>query len=227
MVETEAGKYPVEIFKIGENGSSQGFLALKSTVSPQRKTELLDAVCPSLATEKRNKSSFPCLQASCPARESLKRQLRLELDRVKKSRLPCSLLLVKIKEIKNNGQLEGALAILEEQAPGNAHIARYGDSTFSILLPGLTIKKSVRQAKTFQKKLSPLQVTVGITVSLFKNIPEPEAVISMAENELKKAQKDSSGIAHSFQESEADSCQVTAEERSQLFSFLSAGKSAR
>lgn len=223
MLEKEAGHYPVDLFKIGENGSLQGVLALDSSLPPKKKKELFQAVGSVSVHQTADHTQTD--RTGLPGRDSLQRHAALELDRVKKCRLPCSMLLIKIKGDKQAQPLSSTAVLLENQIPGNAYLAQHDDSTLSLLLPGYNLKKSLRQAAAIQKSLSPQQTTIGLAVCMFRNIPGAETFINMAEEELRRAETDKKDICHSESNTEDNSCQVTAEERSQLFSFLNSAKS--
>ncbi len=223
MLEKEAAQYPVDLFRISENGFQQGLLILDSSLPATRKSELLQAA--GVTEPNRHSELLQPENPGLPGRNSMLRHISLELDRVRKSRLPCALLLIRQKGDIQGHPFHETATLLENHLPGNAFLAQHDESTLSLLLPGYNLQKSLRQAAAIMELLSALQIEIGLSVCMFRNIPTPETFVTMTEIELKRAATDNKDICHSMQDGAEDSCQVTAEERSQLFSFLNRPKS--
>ncbi len=223
MMESEAGNFPVDIFKVSENGSLQGFLALESSFSKIKKAEISRALS-FAANEGKGNQPLGTPQIALADQDTLKTRLRTELRLVKKSKLPCSLLLVKIDNLKQTEHLKMVMNQLREHIPCNGHLDLFDDETFSLLLPGLNIKRSLRLAEAVRRSLSHRQIRMGLTVCTCRDTQKVDTFVRMAEEELKRAEAEQMEICHSCAEPGHDSCQVTAEERVHLFSFLNVGK---
>ncbi|MBU4260520.1 MAG: hypothetical protein KKC76_01385 [Proteobacteria bacterium] len=231
LIEEEAARFPVELITIAEEtgGGPQALLVMDCTLSAKRKGELTKALCTeaSPATERERHSALPDRTAALPGAEFFKDLVQAELARVKKSRLPCSLLLIRID---GNGEDRGffnkAAAALEMAMEGDHHLAHLDHTTLALLLPGQNRNRALRQAGAIQQLLTAeitARVKIGLAVCLARAVPAAEEFMEMAFTELQKAEHEAGDIFYSFPSQDEDSCQVTAEERAQLFSFLNKG----
>lgn len=226
LIEQEALRFPVELLPVaGETGlAPQALLILDCTLSAKRKGELAKALCAGTSPQH---SALPDRTAALPGAEFFKDWVQAELARVKKSRLPCSLLLIRID---GNGEDRGffnkAAAALEMAMEGEHHLAHFDHTTLALLLPGQNRNRALRQAGAIQQLLAAeitARVKIGLAVCLARAVPAAEEFMEMAFTELQKAEHEAGDIFYSFPSQDEDSCQVTAEERAQLFSFLNRG----
>ncbi|MCK9293845.1 MAG: hypothetical protein M0P70_02075 [Desulfobulbaceae bacterium] len=231
LIEQEALRFSAELLPVaGETGlAPQALLVLDPTLSATRKGELAKALwAASLpATAQKQHLALPDRIAALSGAERFTECVHAELARVKKSRLPCSLLLVRID---GNGVdrafLNKAAAALEMAMEGEHHLAHFGHATLALLLPGQNRNRALRQAGAIQQLLAAeitARVKIGLAVCLARAVPAAEEFMEMAFTELQKAEHEAGDIFYSFPSQDDDSCQVTAEERAQLFSFLNRG----
>jgi GGDEF domain-containing protein len=228
LIEQEASFFPVELIPVAEKDGTgqQGFLALDSALAEGRKKALAKAVNGGSVSRK-NQPHMALIESQhgMAEHENFKSTVHSELDRVKKSRLPCSLLLTRINDAKDKGCLGKALAALKKEMQAEAHLGHYDNETLAILLPGLNKNRALIQARaiheTFTAKTA-ARVTSGLAVCVARAVPSSaDLFINMAVKELLRADHEEGEIFYSSEDAVEDGCQVSVEERAQLFSFLS------
>jgi GGDEF domain-containing protein len=231
LIGEEAVRFPVKLIPVVEENSSapQAVLVLDSTLAEKRKGELEKAVSADRPPETKREQHIALLDkaSALTGAESFKDCIHAELARVKKSRLPCSLLLIRIDGIENRSFIQKAAATLKKEILVDHHLVHFDHATLALLLPGLNRNRALRQAGAIHQSLSADtagRVTIGLAVCMAMAVPAAEEFMAMALNELQKAEYEAGDIFYSFHNQDDDSCQVTAEERTQLFSFLNKGK---
>jgi hypothetical protein len=224
LIEHEAGRFAVELVPVaGENGGApQGLLIVDQALAETRKRELARSVTG------RAKTAPPLtLVDRAGGLENFHGVVQSELSRVKQSRLPCALLLIRFTGSSDGSLLKTAAAALKNEVRDGMHLAHYDLATFALLLPGLNRNRALHKARAIHHCLcaaAACQVKIGLAVCLARAVPGADEFMAMATRELHKSGHDTGGIFYSFQEETDDSCQVTAEERAQLFRFAGKGK---
>ncbi|MBI4792260.1 MAG: GGDEF domain-containing protein [Deltaproteobacteria bacterium] len=227
LIELEAGRFPVDLVPVaGENGGApQGLLIVDQALAETRKKELARSVT---GGDGRTKPAPPLTLVNRPGGpESFHGLVQTELSRVKSSRLPCALLLIRFAGSSDGSLLTTAAAALKNEVRDGIHLAHYDQATFALLLPGLNRNRALHKARAIHHCLGAVaacQVKIGLAVCLARAVPGVEEFMAMAVRELHKSGHDTGGIFYSFQEETDDSCQVSAEERAQLFRFTGKGK---
>jgi len=231
LIEDEAARFPVELMPVADetSGVPQAVLILDSTLSAKRKRELSTAVTADRPPETKREQHFALLDraGALSGGGNFADCVHAELARVKKSRLPCSLLLIRIDGTGGRSFLQKAAATLQKEIEGDHHLAHFDHATLALLLPGLNRNRALRQAGAIHQSLSAettFRVTIGLAVCMARAVPAAEEFMEMARNELHKAEFEAGDIFYSFHNQDDDACQVTAEERAQLFSFLNRGE---
>lgn len=230
LIEHEAGRFPVDLVPLaGENGGApQGLLVLDRTLAETRKRELAGSVTGGIG---RTKSAPPLTLVNRPGgAEGFHGIVQTELGRVKQSRLPCALLLVRFAGSSDGSLLKTAAAALKNEVQDSIHLAHYDQTTLALLLPGVNRTRALLKARAIHHCLCAVaacQVKIGLAVCLARAVPGVDEFMAMAMGELHKSGHDTGGIFHSFREETDDSCQVTAEERAQLFRFAGKGKNRK
>lgn len=231
LIEDEAIRFPVELIPVAEqtSGGAQAILLLDRNLSAKRKRELARAVsagCPSETKREQHIARLDRAGALTWA-ENFQDCVHAELARVKKSRLPCSLLLIRVAGTGERSFLQQAAATLKKEIEGDHHLAHFDHATLALLLPGLNRNRALRQAGAIHQSLSAaitVRVTIGLAVCMARAVPAADEFMAMALQELRKAEYETGDIFYSFHQQDDDACQVTAEERVQLFNFLSRGQ---
>jgi hypothetical protein len=227
LIAAEAGRFAAELIPVaGENGGGpQGMLVLDSALAEKRKRELADSVAG--GNGRPAKTPPLALLEKAGGQEGWRAMVQTELGRVKTSRLPCALLLIRLAGGQDGSLLKKAAALLETAVPEGLHLGPFDHATLALLLPGASRKKALLQARAIHHCLcaaATRQVKIGLAVCLAHAVPGADEFMAMASRQLHQSGPDGGGIFYCFQEETADSCQVTAEERAQLFRFAGEGK---
>jgi len=230
LIEQAAAGFPVELLPLSEeNGCApRAALLLDRTLAPTRKEALARALGSGRPeTREKQRAALPDQLSPLPAIEHFIGCLQAELNRVKQTRLPCSLLLIRVAAPDVSFPRQAAVNLTKEIA-GEHHLAPLDHATLALLLPGLNRDRALRQAGAIQQVLAAeteVRVKIGLAVCLARAVPAAREFMDMALAELQKAEQRTGDIFYSFQQQEEDdACQVTPEERAQLFSLLHKGK---
>ncbi|MBI5556983.1 MAG: hypothetical protein HY885_05050 [Deltaproteobacteria bacterium] len=233
LIEQEAIFFPVELIPVASKDGTgpQGFLALDTALAAGRKKALAKAVnAGAVSHETQPHMALPHMalidcQSEAAEHENFKRTVYAELDRVKKSRLPCSLLLTRIAAAKDKGCLGKAVAAVKKEMQAEAHLSHYDNETLAILLPGLNKNRALIQARAIHEIFTAkttARVASGLAVCVARAVPSSaDMFIRMAVKELLRADHEEGEFFYSSEDAVEDGCQVSVEERAQLFSFLS------
>lgn len=167
-----------------------------------------------------------------PDGQEFQRILAGELDRVGKTRLPCTLILLGIHSpapvLPESRKALQQLAEIAHSVMGHTGtLASHAADTLALVLPGTNLGKGLYYAgeimATVQKNQPPSsalgsQIIMGAVVChAFDNL-KPESFLRLGEKELQRARKKGPGsICHFIPRSEENFCQVTVEERAELF----------
>jgi len=169
--------------------------------------------------------------------------LATELDRVSRTRLPCSLLMLDIDHFKSindtYGHENGNVAlqylgrVLKQGLRKIDIAARYGGEEFVVILPATGLVKAVEVAERLRLAIKnqpltlkglPMTITAsfGVTMASASGDITPEVLIKMADEELYRAKKEGRDrVCYAPVSRPPKSCQVTVEERAQLFGLNS------
>ncbi len=222
MIAVEADQFPVELIDITGKKSVQGVAIIDGCLSAARKTELRQLIASLSASSKIPSIALLDKQTGLPGKAGFVSQADAEIVRVRKSRLPCSLLLIKVLEKKGNNDLKTASSIIKKES--NDYLARFDRNVLALLLPGMNKNRAVKKAHTIHKALAnellSSSVSIGLAICLARNIITTDNFINIAQEQLQRATKEGAGVYHAARDIAEDSCQVTPEERAHLFSIL-------
>jgi len=154
-----------------------------------------------------------------PGDRQLKRILRTELDRVQLTRLPCSLIMLE----SDSGHPEKIIESIKECLHHVDIIVQINKHKFAIILPGTNLGKAILRAKTILNATlaSNADSRMGIALYYANDHFSSDNLITQAEAELARTRKTSAEpICHVSGIRAEDACQVSVEERTQLFGFL-------
>lgn len=177
-----------------------------------------------------------------PHRETFFRRMEAERKKVEETKLPFSLLLVSIDNFhtmkkhhskKDMDRVVSYVAdIVQESTETFGVAARFDSSVFAVLLHGTNLGKAMLFAQQLRRDLrsQPLSlgqerleitVSIGVGVCLAADLPAGDTLLSLAEQELQRAVEAGGDCICRFTPAhDPGSCQVTVEERAQLFKFL-------
>lgn len=234
-LEKKAKPYPLQIFRIF---GDTGLLLLQNTVASKNIEKVLAALTGGFDSRTPKSSE----NIGFHDQVQFKDRLVAELERVERARLPCSLMLVAIDGFSSlcekHGNDHGEMAsrhvadIIKNHIHNGDTLARHDANTFSILLPGVNQGKALQRAKQLGKaiKHEPLVIdgkqhfyTASLCVSTCHAYDKlsPGVFLETAAQKLIETTKNGDGgICQVSDTGREDSCQVTVEERVQLFGFL-------
>ncbi len=166
-----------------------------------------------------------------------KSQLRVEMDRVKRSEHPCCLMMIDLDNFKpvndtyghqvGNEVLAGAARIILNAVRTVDVVARYGGDEFAVILPdtraGSALKLAERICRAFQD--DPQTSRYGITGSFglaayhYLDSLDPETFIEHADRAMYQAKRNGGNQVSIFKEDLVveESTEVTASEKQALF----------
>ena len=162
-----------------------------------------------------------------PDQAWLRQQLAIELDRVRQTRLPCALLLMSLHPPAKAGAkgltCQAAAAVAPCLHQGDV-LSGFQKNSLALIMPGATVGKARKRAEeiksilrgaAFSKKTT---LAMGIAVCHAYETIAADQFLALAEAELARAAKTGSdAICQSAAARSEDSCQVTVEERAQLW----------
>ena len=232
-LEEQARRYPLHSLHLqgGSDHSPLGLLLVADGTSGRELEQALAALdLGSRHFGRHQPGSDPAREESeaLPDAAWLQRQLHVELDRVTRTRLPCALLLLTPAGASRRSERSLALAALA-LAPCLHQVdllARWRKDLLALVLPGTNLGKARKRAAEIRAHLRPSATrpgpAVGIAVCHAYESIAPGQLLALAEEALGRAGKDGAeAICHAAPPARPeDSCQVTVEERAQLFSFL-------
>jgi diguanylate cyclase (GGDEF)-like protein len=231
----KASNYPLQSFRLeGKGQDTLGLLLVADNCSGH---EIESAVANlGLSTKKPEKN--PTIEEDDnPGQHDLHQLLTIELDRVHRTKLPCALLLLDLSK-KSISKKQKEQIMTQAVAPLGSILHQIdifsldGQDHFAFILPGTNVGKARKRAQEIQQtigqtnfslanqKITPT-ATMGIAICHAYDTLSASQLIDMAEEELNRAlKKGPDAICHYSASRQEDSCQVTVEERAQLFSFL-------
>lgn len=226
LVKKAAVHFCVELIPGAEkNGVSQQVqLILNGNLAENRKNEIkriFNAI--DRAAKGEESTEHHSFSAITPDKEqNLPEWVSSELSRLNKSRLPCSLLLIRYLGPENSYSNKKASAILQQEFESSHHVICMDDRTLALLLPGQNRARAMRKARAIHQSLAVHftgRIVIGLSVCMTGEEVKPEEFINQAHTEIQKGELETGDIFYTFNDSDDCSCQVTAEERSQLLSF--------
>lgn len=229
-LEEQASHHPVRAIRLtGKGAEPLGLLLINNTVS---EAEAASALAGVRLTDQPRPKTVGQAEEQLPDQAWLRRQLAVEMDRVQQSKLPCALILITL-----SGHSAGTSSALAEQAaaalapclhPGDL-LSGFQKNTLALIMPGAAVGKARRRAEEMRAALrnaASLKSGAGVAPSLALGIAVCHAyealpadrLLTLAEAELARAAKlGSDAICQRAAAHAEDSCQVTVEERAQLW----------
>ncbi|MFA7383355.1 MAG: hypothetical protein WC001_07885 [Desulfurivibrionaceae bacterium] len=236
-LEKQAGRHPVRALMLpGKGAEPLGLLLIGNTVSG---AEVASALAALRFPDQPRPASPGQTEEKLPGQPWFRRQLAVEMDRVQQSKLPCSLLLITLSgQGATSALAEPMAAALAPCLHSGDLLAGFQENGLSLIMPGSAVGKARRRAeemRTALRNAAFLKGTTGVTPSLamgiavchaYETIPA-ERFLALAEAELvRAAQMGGDAICQKAAAHAEDSCQVTVEERAQLW-MQPRGKTSR
>jgi GGDEF domain-containing protein len=232
-LEKQASRHPVRTIRLnGKRPEPLGLLLIDADIPVPEVASALAGL--RLADQLRPATAVASGDASLPDQAWLHQQLTAELARVQQTRLPCALLLITLsgKPPTKNGATtligQAATALASSLHPVDV-LASFQNTGLALIMPGATMGKARKRAEEIRTTLRTTTFTTGattITPKLALGIAvchayetiAPEQLLLLAEAELSRAAKlGGDAICQRAASQTEDSCQVTVEERAQLW----------
>lgn len=220
-LEKQAGQHPVRAITLtGKGVEPLGLLLINNTVS---EAELTSALAGVRLTGQPRPAALSQAEEQLPGQAWLRRQLAVEMDRVQQSKLPCALLLITLAGHGNTLAEQAAAALAPCLHPGDL-LAGFQKNILALIMPGAAVGKARRRAEEMRAALRTAaflknaKLALGIAVCHAYEAMEADRLLALAEAELARAAKlGSDAICQRAAAHAEDSCQVTVEERAQLW----------
>lgn len=223
-LEEQASRHPVRAIRLtGKGPEPLGLLLIDAGVSASELTPILAGL---RFTDQIRPTPVGCAEGKLPDLAWLRQQLAMELTQVQQSKLPCTLLLITLSEQALAGQAAAAIAPCLHPVD---LLSGYHKNGLALIMPGAAVGKARKRAEEIRATLRSTAFTKGTTgvppclalgiavCHAYETIPADQ-LLALAEAELARAAKmGNDAICQSAAVRSEDSCQVTVEERAQLW----------
>jgi len=225
-LEEQASLHPVRAIRLtGKKHGPFGLLLVDDTIPGPEVASALAGL--RLADQS---PTPPCgrTDEELPDKAWLRQQLTVELGRVQQTRLPSALLLI---TFSGHNTESGSSTLTKQAATTLTPCLHQGDvfsgfqkNGLALIMPGATVGKARKRAEEIRSILrhaafsKNVKLAMGIAVCHAYETIAPDQLLALAEAELSRAaETGSDAICQSAAARSEDSCQVTVEERAQLW----------
>jgi len=224
-LEKQAGPHPVRAIRLTDTKRGSFGLLLVDDTMPG--PEVASALANLHFTDQPRMATGCHGDKNLPDQAWLRGQLAMELDRVRQTRLPCALILLSLQPSAK----AGAKGLTDQAAAAVVPCLHQGDvlsgsrkNELALIMPGATVGKARKRAEEIKSILRSgafsknATLAMGIAVCHAYETIAADQLLALAEAELARAAKaGSDAICQSAADRSEDSCQVTVEERAQLW----------
>ena len=224
-LEEQASQHPVRAIRLtGKGPEPLGLLSLGNDIPA---SEVASALAGLRFTDQPRLATSGQAEGKLPDLAWLRQQLTMELARVQQTKLPCALLLITLSgQAALAGQAAAALAPCLHQRDMLSGFQKNG---LALIMPGAAVGKARKRAEEIRATLRSTDFTkettavspslaIGIAVCHAYETIAADQLLGLAEAELARAAKmGTDAICQSAAARAEDSCQVTVEERAQLW----------
>ncbi|MBU1406344.1 MAG: hypothetical protein KKE83_07815 [Proteobacteria bacterium] len=218
-LEEQASRHPVRTIRLtGKGAAPLGLLLIDDTVPEPEVASLLAGL---RFPDQPRATLLGDGAETLPDLGRLRRQLAMELAQVRQTRLPCALLLI---TLSGGAGLAGQAAALAPCLHPGDLLSGFQKTGLALIMPGASVGKARKRAEEIRTLLRTTASGKGTSLALgiavchaYETIP-PDHFLALAEAELARAVKmGNDAICQSAAARSEDSCQVTVEERAQLW----------
>lgn len=221
-LEEQARRHPVRAIRLAGTGSEPlGLLFVGNTIPG---AEVASALAGLRFPDHPRPATADPGEGKLPGLAWLRQQLAMELAQVQQTRLPCALLLI---TLSGQSTLAGqAAAALAPCLHPRDLLSGFHKNTLALIMPGAAVGKARKRAEELRATLRSTAFAKGVTPRLALGLAVCHAyetiaadqLLALAEAELARAAKlGNDAICQSAAVRAEDSCQVTVEERAQLW----------
>ena len=228
-LEEQATRYPVRSVKVNAKDRSLLGLFLMHDDAEASEVEAalsqLAASFTDIEVTADNNGKLTATTTAQPGPPQLKKILRAELDRVQMTRMPCSLILLEtdVATPANDGWEKALPEAIKECLHHVDILVRRSNHEFAVILPGTNLGKATLRAKNIRKATLAIDTAprMGIALCYANDCFTPDSFLAQAEAEIVRTRQiGAEPICHVSGIRAEDACQVSVEERAQLFGFL-------
>lgn len=227
-LEEQASRYPVRSVKVtARDCSLLGLLLMHNDAEATEIEAALNQLAASFTDKEAAGSSNDPNAAvnNQPGPAQLKKILHAEIDRVQMTRMPCSLILLETDAATpaTDGWEDALPNAIKECLHHADTLVRRSNHEFAIILPGTNLGKATLRANKIRTVSLAIDTSprMGIALCYANDCFTPDGLLALAEAELARTrQTGSNPICHVSEIRAEDTCQVSVEERAQLFGFL-------
>lgn len=225
-LEEQASRHPVRAIRlIGKRVEPLGLLLINDTIPEPEVASVLAGL---RFTGQSRTASVGQEDGKLPDLAWLRQQLAMELAQVQQTRLPCALVLIALAGSSSALAGQAAAALAPCLHPGDL-LSGFKKNTLALIMPGATVGKARKRAEEIRATLrngaftkdAPAvtqSLALGIAVCHAYETMAADQLLGLAEAELARAAKmGNDAICQSTAVHSEDSCQVTVEERAQLW----------
>ncbi|MFA7347572.1 MAG: hypothetical protein WCZ86_07405 [Desulfurivibrionaceae bacterium] len=219
-LEDQARLHPVRTIRLpGKGAAPLGLLFVGNDIPA---SELSSALAGLRFPDQPRTASAGSPEGKLPDLAWLRQQLAMELVQVQQTRLPCALLLISLSGATTLAG-QAATALAPYLHPGDL-LSGFQKNGLALIMPGASVGKARKRAEEIRTILRTGAFSKGTSLALgiavchaYETIP-PDQFLALAEAELARAAKmGNDAICQSAAARVEDSCQVTVEERAQLW----------
>ncbi len=224
-LEEQARQHPVRAIRLtGKGPEPLGLLLIDDTIPASEMASVLAGL---RFTDQPRTASVEKNDEKLPDQAWLRQQLAVEMDRVRQTRLPCALLLITLSGASPLAE-QGARALAPCLHPGDL-LSGFQKDGLALIMPGTTVGKARKRAEEMRATLRNTafakgtgavtpSLSLGIAVCHAYDTMAAEQLLALAEAELTRAATmGHDTICQNAAVRSEDSCQVTVEERAQLW----------
>ncbi len=219
-LEDQASQHPVRAIRLtGKASQPLGLLIIDCNIPA---SEVASTLAGLRFPDQPRSATVGHAEGQLPDLAWLRQQLAMELAQVQQTRLPCALVLL---TFSGANALAGqpATALTPCLHPGDL-LSGFQKNGLALIMPGTTVGKARKRAEEIRTILRSAVSTkganlaLGIAVCHAYETMAAEQLLTLAEAELTRATKmGNNAICQSSAARAEDSCQVTVEERAQLW----------
>jgi hypothetical protein len=216
-VSEEAEEFPVKTIDIPDEKRGRAGICL---LAEERTPSSIDKVVEALSAGGFYTSYKTPRKES---RSTLLESLSIEIERARFTTTALTLLLIRIKDNPHGKHYQAPASVLKHDLHRVDIVTTLDSDTIAVLMPETGGQAAEKRAGRFLADLGDMAYGCGIYSSYGDNCPEPEEFLKLTAHELERSCDQSGKITRNEYE-EPPSCQVSVEEKNELFNLFGKDK---